>query len=61
MAEQCADDDDAKVGINKLRKSVLEELKMHDSSGNVSINKSLFTFKFFFLPFWDVTALDCCT
>ncbi|CAA2979352.1 bifunctional TH2, mitochondrial isoform X1 [Olea europaea subsp. europaea] len=31
MAEECADDDDAKVGIRKLRKSILEELKMHDS------------------------------
>ncbi|KAK4433131.1 Bifunctional protein, mitochondrial [Sesamum alatum] len=31
MAEECADDDDAKVGINELRKSVLEELKLHDS------------------------------
>ncbi|KAG8380397.1 hypothetical protein BUALT_Bualt06G0011100 [Buddleja alternifolia] len=31
MAEECADDDDAKVGIYELRKSVLEELKMHDS------------------------------
>ncbi|KAI3470410.1 hypothetical protein Pfo_027073 [Paulownia fortunei] len=31
MAEECADDDDAKVGICELRKSVLEELKVHDS------------------------------
>ncbi|GER51314.1 Haem oxygenase-like [Striga asiatica] len=31
MAEEFADDDDAKVGIYELRKSVLEELKMHDS------------------------------
>ncbi|XP_051121784.1 bifunctional TH2 protein, mitochondrial [Andrographis paniculata] len=31
MAEECADDDDAKVGINELRKNVLEELKMHGS------------------------------
>ncbi|KAL8544537.1 hypothetical protein ACS0TY_004927 [Phlomoides rotata] len=31
MAEDCSDDDDAKVGIRKLRKSVIEELKMHDS------------------------------
>ncbi|KAL2482104.1 putative aminopyrimidine aminohydrolase [Forsythia ovata] len=31
MAEECTDDDDAKVGITELRKSVLEELKMHDS------------------------------
>ncbi|XP_059665702.1 bifunctional TH2 protein, mitochondrial [Cornus florida] len=31
LAEECADDDDAKVAISELRKSVLEELKMHDS------------------------------
>ncbi|XP_054788954.1 bifunctional TH2 protein, mitochondrial isoform X2 [Prosopis cineraria] len=31
LAEECADDDDAKVGISELRKSVLEELKMHNS------------------------------
>lgn len=31
LAEECADDDDAKVGIAELRNSVLEELKMHDS------------------------------
>ncbi|KAL9165860.1 hypothetical protein ABFS82_06G197600 [Erythranthe guttata] len=31
MAEECADDDDAKVGIYELRKNVLQELKMHDS------------------------------
>ncbi|CAK9137719.1 unnamed protein product [Ilex paraguariensis] len=31
LAEECADDDDAKVGISELRKNVLEELKMHDS------------------------------
>lgn len=31
LAEECADDDDAKLGICRLRKSVLEELKMHDS------------------------------
>ncbi|KAA8538965.1 hypothetical protein F0562_025657 [Nyssa sinensis] len=31
LAEECADDDDAKVGISELRNSVLEELKMHDS------------------------------
>ncbi|XP_057801938.1 bifunctional TH2 protein, mitochondrial-like isoform X2 [Salvia miltiorrhiza] len=35
MAEECADDDDAKVGINVLRKSVIKELKMHDSSGDI--------------------------
>ncbi|KAL8166273.1 hypothetical protein V2J09_007772 [Rumex salicifolius] len=31
LAEDCADDDDAKVAISQLRGSVLEELKMHDS------------------------------
>ncbi|XP_047973220.1 bifunctional TH2 protein, mitochondrial isoform X2 [Salvia hispanica] len=35
MAEECADDDDAKLGIAELRKNVLKELKMHDSSGDV--------------------------
>lgn len=31
LAEECADDDDAKIGINVLRKNVVEELKMHNS------------------------------
>ncbi|KAM0945023.1 putative aminopyrimidine aminohydrolase [Dioscorea sansibarensis] len=31
IAEECADDDDAKDGISKMRKSVLKELKMHNS------------------------------
>lgn len=31
LAEECADDDDAKLSISELRKGVLEELKMHDS------------------------------
>ncbi|XP_022719023.1 bifunctional TH2 protein, mitochondrial-like isoform X1 [Durio zibethinus] len=31
MAEDCADDDDAKLAISELRKGVLEELKMHNS------------------------------
>ncbi|KAH7571817.1 hypothetical protein JRO89_XS04G0148700 [Xanthoceras sorbifolium] len=31
LAEECADDDDAKLSIAELRKSVLEELKMHNS------------------------------
>lgn len=30
-AEDCADDDDDKLGLSQLRKNVLEELKMHDS------------------------------
>ena len=43
MAEDCADEDDAKVVISKLRKSVLDELKMHDSFVQVG---SLFCFFF---------------
>ncbi|XP_017698250.2 bifunctional TH2 protein, mitochondrial-like isoform X2 [Phoenix dactylifera] len=31
MAEECADDDDAKAAITDLRKAVLERLKMHNS------------------------------
>nr|GEW40481.1 bifunctional TH2 protein, mitochondrial-like isoform X1 [Tanacetum cinerariifolium] len=31
LAEECADDDDDKVSISDLRRSVLEELKMHGS------------------------------
>ncbi|KAL3523384.1 hypothetical protein ACH5RR_016218 [Cinchona calisaya] len=31
LAAECADDDDAKIGISQMRKSVLEKLKMHDS------------------------------
>lgn len=31
LAEECCDDDDAKVDFNDLKKSVLEELKMHHS------------------------------
>lgn len=31
LAEECTDDDDAKLSISELRKSVLEELKLHDS------------------------------
>ncbi|KAK9735617.1 hypothetical protein RND81_04G216100 [Saponaria officinalis] len=31
MAEEFADDDDAKLAITELRKSVLDELKLHDS------------------------------
>ncbi|GAU21891.1 hypothetical protein TSUD_33880, partial [Trifolium subterraneum] len=30
-AEECADDDDDKLGISQLRKAILEELKMHGS------------------------------
>ncbi|KAK8487925.1 hypothetical protein V6N13_027100 [Hibiscus sabdariffa] len=31
LAEDCADDDDAKLAISELRKGVLKELKMHNS------------------------------
>lgn len=31
LAEECADDDDARISISNLMKAVLEELKMHDS------------------------------
>ncbi|KAE8731774.1 putative aminopyrimidine aminohydrolase [Hibiscus syriacus] len=31
LAENCADDDDAKLAISELRKGVLQELKMHNS------------------------------
>lgn len=31
MAEECADDDDAKEAIFHLRRDVLEELKLHNS------------------------------
>ncbi|MBA0554940.1 hypothetical protein Golob_014012, partial [Gossypium lobatum] len=31
LAEDCADDDDAKLAISKLRKGVLEALKLHNS------------------------------
>ncbi|KAL9381884.1 hypothetical protein Peur_024919 [Populus x canadensis] len=31
LAEECADDDEAKIAISELRKGVLEELKMHNS------------------------------
>ncbi|XP_024025133.1 bifunctional TH2 protein, mitochondrial [Morus notabilis] len=30
-AEECADDDDAKLAISELRSAILDELKMHDS------------------------------
>lgn len=31
MAEECADDDDAKLAISELRSAVIQELKMHNS------------------------------
>ncbi|KAG8390679.1 hypothetical protein BUALT_Bualt01G0108700 [Buddleja alternifolia] len=39
-AEEYADDDDAKVEICKLRKSVPEKLKLHDSFQRMSIDQS---------------------
>lgn len=36
MAEECADDDDAKAAIFELKKGVLEAIKMHDSVVQVS-------------------------
>ncbi|KAJ8540256.1 hypothetical protein K7X08_030175 [Anisodus acutangulus] len=30
-AEECTDDDDAKVGLSEMRKNVIKELKMHDT------------------------------
>lgn len=38
MAEECADDDDAKDGIKELREDILKELELHKSFGNVSYN-----------------------
>lgn len=31
LAAECADDDDDKLAISDLRKSVMDELKMHNS------------------------------
>lgn len=36
MAEECADDDEAKASICELRDAVVEELKMHNSFAEVS-------------------------
>ncbi|KFK27863.1 hypothetical protein AALP_AA8G438900 [Arabis alpina] len=44
LAAECADDDDDKVAISSLRKSVMEELKMHDSyvqDWGLDINKEV--------------------
>lgn len=35
MAEECADDDDAKAAIGELRKAALHKLKIHDSVAQV--------------------------
>ncbi|CAA7022954.1 unnamed protein product [Microthlaspi erraticum] len=44
LAAECADDDDDKLAISNLRKSVMEELKMHDSfvqDWDLDINKEV--------------------
>jgi thiaminase len=44
LAADCADDDDDKLAISDLRKSVMEELKMHDSfvqDWDLDINKEV--------------------
>lgn len=38
LAEECADHDDAKAAILELTEDVLEELKMHNSFLQVSLN-----------------------
>ncbi|MQM05619.1 hypothetical protein Taro_038438, partial [Colocasia esculenta] len=43
MAGDCADDDDAKAAISELRKSVVKELKMHNSVLEVRSSDLLFT------------------
>lgn len=58
LAEECSDDDDAKLAISDLRKAVLEELKMHDSFLQVRIYKdfkssSLFVWILLFLVMED--------
>lgn len=37
LAEECADDDEDKVVIRKLRRRVLKKLKMHNSLVQVSL------------------------
>ncbi|KAF8094701.1 hypothetical protein N665_0355s0014 [Sinapis alba] len=44
LAAECADDDDDKLAISNLRKSVMDELKMHDSfvqDWDLDINKEV--------------------
>lgn len=45
MAEECADDDDAKEALCRLRRDVLDELKMHNSFVEVRFWRVLFFFK----------------
>ncbi|KAF2287526.1 hypothetical protein GH714_001139 [Hevea brasiliensis] len=49
LAEECADDDDAKLAITKLRKGVLEELKMPIHLYRLDIEVSFFCLHFLFL------------
>lgn len=64
MAENCSDDDDAKAGIRKLRKSVIEELKMHDSFASVSIDCNMCECNVFAIKFLldssPISASLCC-
>lgn len=61
MAEDCADDDDAKEGISDLRKSALEELKMHNSIVEVSLEASCpIDFQGYLFDF-SCLKLDFCT
>ena len=64
LAEECADDDDAKVGMRELRNCVLDELKMHDSFVKVSKKSSVCSIlflsvkNFFFFPLlWFVLVI----
>lgn len=47
LAEECADDEDDKAAIRKLRKRVNQKLKAHDTLVRVSFAFVLFTFLFF--------------
>lgn len=46
MAEEYADDDDDKFAICELRKSVLKELKMHDSFVQVRYHHGIHLFMY---------------
>lgn len=48
MAEECADDDDAKEALCRLRRDVLDELKMHNSFVEVRFWRVLFFFIYLF-------------
>lgn len=58
LAEECCDDDDAKVDFNDLKKSVLEELKMHDSFVQVlSLLSLLFGFVMIYLVMYSIISV----